>query len=108
MKADRSPAPACEDADWVTASDDFELAVAPALIVTFQLKSDGSRQRSLSTTLLWKSHARRSRRNSETKVRGQSVLRMMVISYLTGERHLQGLEAALAEAAKKLRWRAVG
>ena len=45
---------------------------------------------------------------SETKVRGQSVLRMMVISYLTEERHLQGLETALANAAKHLRIRAVG
>jgi hypothetical protein len=31
---------------------------------------------------------------SETLVKGQSVLRMMVISYLTEERHLQGLETA--------------
>ena len=45
---------------------------------------------------------------SETKVRGQSVLRMMVISYLTEERHLQGLEFALRNAAKHLtdRWKA--
>jgi hypothetical protein len=39
---------------------------------------------------------------SETKLRGQSVLRMMVISYLTEERHLQGLESALENAAKQL------
>ena len=39
---------------------------------------------------------------SETKVRGESVLRMMVISYLTEERHLQGLETALTNAAKQL------
>ena len=39
---------------------------------------------------------------SETIVKGQSVLRMMVISYLTEERHLQGLQTALADAAGKL------
>jgi len=38
---------------------------------------------------------------SETKVRGQSVLRMMVISYLTEERHLRGLQEALDAAAIK-------
>ena len=32
---------------------------------------------------------------SETRVRGQSVLRVMVISYLTGERQLADLQAAL-------------
>jgi len=39
---------------------------------------------------------------SETVVKGESVLRMMVISYLTEERHLHGLEASLTEAANKL------
>ena len=43
-------------ADWVTASDDFELAVAPTLpIVTFRLKSDGAGSNwPPSTTRLWK------------------------------------------------------
>ena len=42
-------------ADWVTASDDFELAVAPMLpIVTFRLKSDGQQQSPSSMTLLSK------------------------------------------------------
>ena len=97
-------------ADWVTASDDFELAVAPTLpIVTFRLKSDGSRQLSAEHDAIVEEVTRDgSRWISETKVRGQSVLRMMVISYLTGERHLQGLEIALAKAAKQLRIRAVG
>jgi glutamate/tyrosine decarboxylase-like PLP-dependent enzyme len=36
---------------------------------------------------------------SETRVNGKSVLRMMVISYLTDERSLEGLQQALAEAA---------
>ena len=33
---------------------------------------------------------------------GRSVIRMMVISYLTEERHLQALEQALTKAAGEL------
>ena len=44
-----------------------------------------------------KSHATARRWISETIVKGQSVLRMMVISYLTEERHLLGLQNALTE-----------
>jgi glutamate/tyrosine decarboxylase-like PLP-dependent enzyme len=93
-------------ADWVQASEDFELAVPPTLpIVTFRLKAAG-----LSPQQLAAAHAALVaevthdglRWISETLVRGQSVLRMMVISYLTEERHLQGLEAALTKAANTL------
>jgi hypothetical protein len=38
---------------------------------------------------------------SETIVNGESVIRVMVVSYLTEERHLQGLQDALLEAAAK-------
>jgi glutamate/tyrosine decarboxylase-like PLP-dependent enzyme len=97
-------------ADWVKASDDFELAVAPTLpIVTFQLKSDWTEQLAAQHDAIVEEVTRDgSRWISETKVRGQSVLRMMVISYLTEERHLHGLEVALANAAKRFRIRAVG
>ena len=97
-------------ADWVKASDDFELAVAPTLpIVTFQLKSDWTEQLAAQHDAIVEEVTRDgSRWISETKVRGQSVLRMMVISYLTEERHLHGLEIALANAAKRFRIRAVG
>ena len=97
-------------ADWVTASDDFELAVAPMLpIVTFRLKSDGQQQLAVEHDAIVEEVTRDgSRWISETKVRGGSVLRMMVISYLTEERHLLGLEAALANAARRLRFRAAG
>jgi hypothetical protein len=40
---------------------------------------------------------------SETAVNGRSVLRMMVISYLTEERHLDDLGSALRNAAAKLK-----
>jgi len=93
-------------AKWIGASKEFELAVPPTLpIVTFRLRPDGLSPRQLAAA-----HAsvvdevtRDGRRwISETIVKGQSVLRMMVISYLTEERHLQGLQDALAEAAHKL------
>ena len=93
-------------AKWIGASKEFELAVPPTLpIVTFRLRPDGLSPRQLAAA-----HAsvvdevtRDGRRwISETIVKGQSVLRMMVISYLTEERHLQGLQDALAEAANKL------
>jgi glutamate/tyrosine decarboxylase-like PLP-dependent enzyme len=43
---------------------------------------------------------------SQTMVDGQSVIRMMVISYLTEERHLQDLELVLTRAARHLSSRA--
>jgi glutamate/tyrosine decarboxylase-like PLP-dependent enzyme len=39
---------------------------------------------------------------SRTQVRGQSVLRMMIISYLSTGEHLQGLQSALLAAAQRL------
>ena len=91
---------------WVRASNDFELAVPQTLpIVTFRLRAAG-----LSPERLACAHGgivdevtRDGRRwISETAVMGQSVLRMMVISYLTEERHLLGLESALTIAANNL------
>lgn len=40
---------------------------------------------------------------STTRVRGESVIRLMVISYLTEERHVKELAAIMNRAAKKLR-----
>jgi len=94
-------------ADWLQTSDDFELAVPQTLpIVTFRLKT----KTGLSPQQLATAHDAivddvtrdGSRWISETLVRGQSVLRMMVISYLTEERHLLGLETALTKAANAL------
>jgi hypothetical protein len=39
---------------------------------------------------------------SETLVNGQSVIRVMIISYLTEQRHLQALQSALTVAAETL------
>jgi aromatic-L-amino-acid decarboxylase len=91
---------------WVEASSDFELAVPQTLpIVTFRLKAAG-----LAPQHIAAAHAdiveqvtRDGRRwISETIVKGESVLRMMVISYLTEARHLEGLQTVLQTAAEKL------
>jgi len=93
-------------AAWIRKSD-FEIAVPHRLpIVTFRLKA-GER----SEPELDEAHHRivdevtrdGQRWISETRVDGRSVLRMMVISYLTEERHLEALQEVLAQAAQKLR-----
>ena len=89
---------------WVKASEHFEMATPQVLpIVAFRLKAGG-----LSPERLAAAHAdiveavtRDGQRwMSDTRIKGQSVLRMMVVSYLTEERHLRGLEEALTSAVK--------
>ena len=91
---------------WVDASSDFELAVPPTLpIVIFRIKSDRLSPQQLASahSAVVEEVTRDGRRwISETIVKGQSVLRMMVISYLTEERHLQKLETALTNAVRGL------
>lgn len=91
---------------WLRASEHFELAAPQTLpIVAFRFK--GAK---LSSGELAEIHAGiveevtrdGNRWISETKVNGSSVLRMMVISYLTEERHLAELGKALTAAASKL------
>jgi len=93
-------------ASWVQASPEFELTAPNTLpIVTFRLKGPG-----LSPARLAAAHASivdeatrdGQRWISETVVNGRSVMRMMVISYLTEERHLRSLETALTNAANEL------
>jgi aromatic-L-amino-acid decarboxylase len=95
---------------WVKASEDFELAVPPMLpIVTFRLQAASRTSQQLAAdhdAIVEEVTRDGGRWISETKVRGESVLRMMVISYLTEEHHLQGLELALRNAAKHLTDRA--
>jgi aromatic-L-amino-acid/L-tryptophan decarboxylase len=91
--------------DWIKTSEDFELAVPQTLpIVTFRLKTRLSPQQLAAAhdNIVEEVTRDGSRWISETLVRGRSVLRMMVISYLTGERHLLGLETALTKAANAL------
>jgi aromatic-L-amino-acid decarboxylase len=93
-------------ADWVRTSEDFELAAPQTLpIVTFRLKAAGfgPKEQAAAHDSIVNEVTRDGRRwISETVVQGRSVLRMMVISYLTEQRHLEGLESALTNAANRL------
>ena len=88
-------------ADWVRSSAKFELAVPPLLpIVTFRLKNVPERDISRAHSQIIEQVTGDGKQwISETLANGQSVLRMMVISYLTEERHLAALQAALTAAA---------
>ena len=93
---------------WLEASPHFELAAPQILpIVTFRLKGTGliPEQLAAAHNQIVEEVTRDGQRwISETAVKGQSVLRMMVISYLTEERHLQGLEGTLNAALSTVRW----
>ena len=92
--------------DWVEQSPDFEIAAPTMLtIVNFRVKSAGRSPQQLSSLHadIVEEVTRDGRRwISDTVVNGKSVLRMMVISYLTEERHLKDLENALQAAARSV------
>jgi glutamate/tyrosine decarboxylase-like PLP-dependent enzyme len=92
-------------ASWIRASEHFELAAPQILpIVAFRLKANLSQQNLAEAHASIVEEVTRDGRRwiSETSVNGRSVLRMMVISYLTEERHLRELGNALTEAATRL------
>ncbi len=92
---------------WLNSSEHFELAVPQVLpIVAFRVKENGTspeQTAAVHADIVEEVTRDGQRWISETKVDGKSVLRMMVISYLTEERHLVALQKALEAAAKKLR-----
>src|SRR5229473_1094876 len=91
-------------ADWIENSDEFELAAPQVLpIVTFRVKTSGMSAQQLATVhaaIVGEVTRDGQRWISETVADNQSVIRMMVISYLTDERHLLALEKALSSAAR--------
>jgi glutamate/tyrosine decarboxylase-like PLP-dependent enzyme len=89
---------------WIDSSEHFEIAIRPTLpIVTFRLKGIAEAQQASAHANLVEEVTRDGQRwISDTLVGERSVLRMMIISYLTEERHLQQLEEALTNAAQKL------
>ena len=93
-------------AAWVSRSQHFELAAPQVLpIVGFKLKAPAFDSQQLAEVHAGiVDHVTRdgTRWISDTKVNGKSVLRMMVVSYLTEERHLRGLQDALEAAVDKL------
>ncbi len=97
-------------ANWVRSSEVFELAAPQVLpIVNFRLKLPGAspsatneERRAAHDAIVHEVTRDGQRWISTTLVNGQSVIRMMVISYLTAHRHLEELMIALTQAAQKL------
>lgn len=97
-------------AAWVRNSGVFELAAPQVLpIVNFRVKLPDATEPDVTEEARRAAHeaivhevTRDGRRwISTTLVNGQSVIRMMVISYLTAHRHLEDLTIALTQAAQK-------
>ncbi len=90
----------------VESSQHFQIAAPQVLpIVAFRLRGDNFDVEELAAAhaaVVEEVTRDGSRWISETRVNGHSVLRMMVVSYLTEERHLRALENALTAAAIKL------
>src|ERR1051326_5394863 len=95
-------------ANWVRSSELFELAAPQVLpIVNFRVKRAGlpeGERRAAHEAIVHEVTRDGRRWISTTLVGGQSVIRMMVISYLTGHRHLEELMIALTDVAKKRIW----
>jgi glutamate/tyrosine decarboxylase-like PLP-dependent enzyme len=99
---DRQLALAASFAAWVDASEGYELAAPQVLpIVNFRVKAAGGDEAAVAAAnarvVDAVTHDGR-RWISETRVNGRSAIRMMVISYLTGESNLDALQRALEQA----------
>jgi glutamate/tyrosine decarboxylase-like PLP-dependent enzyme len=90
--------------EWIERSPEFELAAPQVLpILNFRVKLPGASEEEIdrANTAIVDEVTRDGRRwISITRVAGRSVIRMMIISYLTEERHLAELQQALTTAAK--------
>lgn len=93
-------------ADWIQRSQHFELSAPQVLpIVNWRLKLPGASEeqiRAAQEAILHEVTGDGQRWISTTLVNGRWVMRMMVISYLTQESHLQSLQAALEKAAERI------
>ena len=92
-----------EFAQWVSVSCVFELATPQVLpILNLRLKDPGEGDQLAQAHLNLVERVTRDGRRwiSETRVAGQSVIRIMVVSYLTGDSQLHDLQEALLEATK--------
>src|SRR5262249_56288531 len=93
-------------ADWASSSEKFELA-APQVLPIVNLRArlriaDEDKIRAANEAIVKEVTRDGWRWISSTEVNGRSVIRMMVISYLTGHRHLEELMIAMTDAAMKL------
>ena len=90
-------------AAWVRSSERFELASEPDLtIINFRVKGVPPEQLAAANDAVVDRVTRDGQRwISTTMVAGASVIRMMVISYLTSEQNLSDLQAALTAAVAR-------
>ncbi len=88
-------------AEWVRRSPHFELLTDPMLTIV-NLRARGGSEEEIAernAAIVEAVTADGRQWISETRVAGRSVIRVMVISYLTEQRHLEELQAALTRAA---------
>ncbi len=90
-------------AEWLKGSEHFELALDPQLtIVNFRVKALPESDIAAANAAIVDEVTRDGRRwISQTVAGGRNVIRMMIISYLTSEQQLEGLQEALTAAATK-------
>lgn len=93
-------------AKWIEGSRYFELSAPQVLpIVNWRLKLLGAKEeevRAAQESIVQEVTGHGQRWISTTVVNGRWVMRMMVISYLTRERHLEDLQATLSKAAERV------
>ncbi|HKE31104.1 MAG TPA: pyridoxal-dependent decarboxylase, partial [Candidatus Angelobacter sp.] len=93
-------------ANWIRDSQEFELAAPQVLpIVNWRAKMPGASEEQVRTAheaIVDELTRDGERWISTTFVNGRSVMRMMVISYLTEARHLESLQTALSKAAQRI------
>ena len=89
---------------WVQKSEHYDLAAPIKLpILNLRVKGRTEAEIAAANAAVVDEITRDGKRwISLTTVNGRSVIRMMIISYLTTEKHLAGLQQALVAAAKKL------
>jgi glutamate/tyrosine decarboxylase-like PLP-dependent enzyme len=91
-------------AEWVRPSQHFELLVEPALtIVNFRVRGASESEIAERNTAVVDAVTRDGGQwISVTEVSGHSVIRAMVISYLTEQRHIERLQVALLDAVTEI------
>lgn len=96
---------ATETAQWIERSRFFELCAPQGLTaITFRVKLDGATETEIATAnaaVVNEVNFSGQRWISLTTVAGRSAIRIMVISYLTRQSHLQALSQALEEAVAR-------
>jgi glutamate/tyrosine decarboxylase-like PLP-dependent enzyme len=90
--------------EWLESSEEFELAAPQVLpILNFRLRATGEDDAEAAHKRFVEEFNRDGRYwMSSTRVRGESVLRMMIISYLSTAEHLAGVQEALQSAARRV------